>query len=657
MNYYNIIVDNKSYNTDLPYTYASDADLQIGSKVYVNFSNRKKLSTGYVVESHVNPTIKLDGIKNIVEVDEDKSLNQEIIKTAKWIKQRYGVRFIDAIKLFTVSGERPNEKIIKKIYSNDNDPIELNEEQTNAKKSICKSIEMGEQRAFLINGVTNSGKTEIYMEAISKALELNKTAIYLVPEIALTKQTKERLINRFGEENIAIIHSKLVGSERLKQWLRIKKREAKIVIGTRSAIFAPLENIGAIIIDEEHEATYKADKTPKYETIDIAFKRAKNHNAVIVMGSATPSVVSYNRSLTGIYERIEIKNRVGGGELPQISVIDMRDETKKGNFSPFSEALYKEIDNTVKGKQQVILFINRRGYYTAVQCLECGYRVNCERCGVAMTYHKNEDEMICHYCGKKEKVIKKCPRCGSKYIKMGGMGTEKVEEEIKKIFKEYSIDRIDLDIAKKQSEVDSILSRFSKGETDILIGTQIIAKGLDFKNVGLVGIISADISLNIPDYRSSERTFQLITQVAGRAGRGIGNGNVIIQTYNPDNYAIKSAMEYDYEAFYNIEINHRKTMKYPPFTDIIVVMFISDNYKVGWGYANECKDKLKPDSQSVIYEVKGISRYKMNNKYQCYFMIKCSKNYRNKCIKELSSFRSEMKECILDIDVNPYGII
>ena len=658
MNYYNIIVDNKSYNTDLPYTYASDADLQIGSKVYVKFAKRKKLVTGYVIEINVNPSIDLKLIKKIEDLDEAKSLNEEMINTAAWIRNRYGVRFIDAVNLFTINGERPKEKIVKKIYGIDgNKAIELNEEQIKAKESICKALVNGEQKAFLINGVTNSGKTEIYMEVIEKALLNEKKAIYLVPEIALTNQTRERLAKKFGEENIALIHSKLTSSNRLREWLKIKNGEAKIVIGTRSAVFAPLEDIGAIIMDEEHESTYKADKTPKYDTVDVAYKRMKNHNAVLILGSATPSVVSTYRSEIGIYEKIEIKNRVDGGKMPEISLIDMRNETKAGNFTPFSNKLYKEIKETIENKEQVILFLNRRGYSTSIQCLECGHRAVCDKCGVAMTYHKTENEMVCHYCGYHEKVYKSCPKCGSKYVKMHGMGTEKIEEEVKRLYNGYKVQRIDLDIAKKQSEVDEILNRFSKGDIDILIGTQIIAKGLDFKNVGLVGIISADMSLNIPDYRSGERTYQLITQVAGRAGRGKGKGKVIVQTYSPENYAIRSAIKYDYNEFYNIEINHRKTMKYPPFSDIIVVMFISDNQDKANKYAVSCKRYLKKDNNTIILDIKENSRYKYNNKYQCYFVIKVSKEYRNVCIKQLAEFRKTLKDCNMDIDVNPYGII
>ena len=658
MNYANIIIDNKSFKTDIPYTYASNEKLNIGSKVYVNFANRKKLLAGYVVEIDVKPNIDIKLIKEISTMEESKSLNEEIIKTALWIRNRYGVRFIDAINLFTINGKRPNEKIIKKAYDLDsNKIIKLNEEQIKAKESVCKALENLEQKAFLINGVTNSGKTEIYMEIIDKALKMGKNAIYLVPEIALTNQTKKRLSERFGEENIALIHSKLTGSVRLREWLKIKNGKARIVLGTRSAVFAPLINIGVIIMDEEHESTYKADKTPKYETVDIAYKRIKNHNGVLVMGSATPSIVSNYRANKGIYDKVNIKNRVDGSLMPEVAVVDMRNETRAGNFTPFSNNLYNEIKNTVSKKEQVILFINRRGHSTSIQCLECGHKVICEKCGVTMTYHKRENEMVCHYCGDHKMLYNKCPVCDSKYIKMHGFGTEKIEEEAQKLFDGCKIQRIDLDIAKKQSEVDNILSDFSKGNIDILIGTQIIAKGLDFKNVGLVGIVSADMSLNIPDYRSSERTYQLITQVAGRAGRGNSKGKVIVQTYTPDNYAINTAINYNYDEFYNIEINHRMTMKYPPFSDIIVVMFISEYQKKPKMYANECRKYLKTDKETFLFDIKESTRYKLNNKYQCYFMIKSSKKYRNTCIKQLSEFRKTIKDCNMDIDVNPYGII
>ncbi|NLY82707.1 MAG: primosomal protein N' [Clostridiales bacterium] len=662
MKYINVIVDIKSHNLDTPYTYSCDNDdVKIGDKVYVNFSKYKKPISGYVVEVDAIPNIDLKKIKPIESLQSDKSLNEEMIDTALWMKKRYGIRFIDGIKVFTVIGKNPKQKILKTIYEESIDgDIVLNVDQIKAKENICKSIENREQMPFLINGVTNSGKTEIYMAAIEKALSEGRNAVMLVPEIALTKQTKDRLALRFTEEKVAVLHSKLKGSEKLDEWLRLRNGNARIAIGTRSAVFAPIDNIGVIIIDEEHESTYKSDQNPKYETVDIAFKRAQHHKSVIIMGSATPSVTSTYRAKQGLYKQLDMKSRIDGSNMPEIDIVDMRDEIKRGNFTPFSRQTYKQIKDTLNKNEQVILFLNRRGFSPNIQCKECGNRITCDECGVSMVYHKSAGALVCHYCGRKVKVPNSCPECGSKYIKFSGIGTEKVEEETKRMFPDAVVERLDLDTAKKQSDVDRIISQFIKGKTNILIGTQILAKGLDFKNVGLVGIIMADLSLNIPDYRSAERTFELITQVAGRAGRGGKEGKVIIQTYTPDNYAIQTAASYDYDKFYEIEINHRKIMKYPPFSDIIVVMFMSISKTISKSNAMKCKVKVEALDGSVLYDVKATTRFTDEKKFRYYFLVKCMKGYRNQHVRELVEYRKYLTEeninCQMDIDINPYGL-
>ncbi|MBF1179526.1 MAG: primosomal protein N', partial [[Eubacterium] sulci] len=443
----------------------------------------------------------------------------------------------------------------------------------------------------------------------------------------------------------------------------IRSGEAKIVIGARMAVFAPLDNIGLIILDEEHESTYKSDMTPKYETVDIAFKRLMHYSGVLLLGSATPSVVSYQRAKEGIYKLIEMNTRYNAVELPEMSIVDMRQELRKGNRSIFSDKLYQSMEEHLESGQQVILFLNRRGYSSSISCKDCGNTLMCPDCGISLTYHKKENAAVCHYCGRHFDIPKECPECSSKFIKFIGVGTEQVEEFVKKEFKDYETERFDLDTAKNSREVSAILNRFASGKTKILVGTQLVAKGLDFRNVGLACVVSADTTLNIPDYRSAERTFQLITQVAGRAGRGLKKGEVIIQTYNPESLAITAASKYDYEGFFAEEIGFRKLMKYPPFSDLIQVQFIGENESEAEKLALECKDYLSKKeidkSENEIFGPKGshqISKEKDVFRYS--ILIKASKGSRNKYIYYISKYgeyvTSKTKLSFV-IDVNPYS--
>jgi primosomal protein N' (replication factor Y) len=353
--------------------------------------------------------------------------------------------------------------------------------------------------------------------------------------------------------------------------MRIKNGDARIVIGARSAVFAPAGDIGLIVVDEEHEGTYKSDKSPKYDAIEVAIKRARRSGAVVLLGSATPSLVSGYRVETRLYEKLTLRERYNKTPLPNVSVVDMCDELKNGNRTVFSLALYRALTETLAAGKQAILFLNRRGYSTFVSCRSCGYVMQCEDCGIALTYHKTEDEAQCHLCGARRAIPSVCPDCGGKYLRFFGAGTEKVEETARELFPAAGIERLDLDTARKKGSAAALLTRFRKGKTQILIGTQLVAKGLDFSNVGLVGIVSADVSLNIPDFRSAERSFQLMTQAAGRAGRGVETGRVIIQSYKPRHYAIRAAAENDYEGFYGTELLLRKAMDYPPFSDLVQI--------------------------------------------------------------------------------------
>ena len=630
--------------------------------VKVPFARSKALLRGYVFSEVDDPAYDVSKIKEISEKDDAVSLTEEIVSTCIWMKQRYGIKYIDAIRCFVPPGKPPKEgkekRPTKDAGIEEQNIDELTDEQRYAVEEIEKAIDLGVQKNFLIHGVTGSGKTEVYMQAIERVLKKDKTVIMLVPEIALTKQITERFIGRFGRDAVAILHSRLTKRERFDEWARIRSGEAKIAIGARMAVFSPMENIGLIIMDEEHEATYKADMNPKYETVDIAMKRAISHKAIL------PSVVSYQRAKDGIYELQELKNRYNGTELPEIQIADMRDELKRGNRAMFSEFLRREMEETLSRGEQIILFLNRRGYSSVVTCKECGETLICDNCGITLTYHKKENAGICHYCGRKY-PISKCEKCGSELMRYIGVGTEQVEEFTKSIFPDRTVARLDLDTAKNAREISNIIGDFASGKTDILIGTQLVAKGLDFRNVGLVGVVSADGSLHIPDYRSAERTFQLITQVAGRAGRGDKKGKVIVQTYSPENYAITAAARYDYEGFFNQEISFRKMMKYPPYTDLILVEFTHEKEDVALKAADDFKgyiSKLVSNKNDEVFEPRLQSHFKGQdgNSFRYYILIKSGKGNRNHYLAAISSYIEKKlaeKGASIIVDVNPYGAL
>ncbi len=423
---------------------------------------------------------------------------------------------------------------------------------------------------FLLHGVTGSGKTEVYIRVIREVLKSGRTAIVLVPEISLTPQMVDWFRRRFGGD-AAVLHSRLSAGERFDEWRRIRSGEARVVIGARSAIFAPVENPGVIIVDEEHESSYVSDKRPRYDARDIAKWRAEHHHSVMLLGSATPSISTYMKCMPGIkpwnkLSLIEMNERVKGRALPEVEIVDMREELTQGNKSIFSGTLMKEMQSCLDEGHQVILFINRRGYSTFVSCRACGHVEKCANCDVSMTYHMADETMRCHYCGDERKPPARCPECGSKFIRYFGTGTQKVEEEVRARFPGVTVSRMDVDTTGGKDSHEKILSEFRAGKSQVLVGTQMIAKGLDFPNVTLVGVVAADLSLHVPDYRSVERTFQLITQVAGRAGRADYPGRVVLQTYDPDHYGIRLSAQQDYRAFYFMEEKQRRRGLYPPFT-------------------------------------------------------------------------------------------
>ena len=453
--------------------------------------------------------------------------------------------------------------------------VEAGKTLTPAQEGALKSIEEHPQTVHLIHGVTGSGKTEIYLNVISRALAAGKTAIFLVPEISLTPQMFSQLKRRFGDK-AAILHSGLSAGERFDEWWRLRTGEAKIAIGARSAIFSPLENIGAIIIDEEHDGSYFSESAPRYSTIEVAKMRARYNGCKLILGSATPSVETYAKAVSGEYNLITLTERINGRPLPQITIADMRREVKRGNNSAFSQALREELSDVLQNGNQAIIFLNRRGYSHTVICQDCGYALKCEHCDVPLAYHSEENCLKCHYCGAKYRLPRACPECGGLHLRYGGTGTQRVVSELKAAYPSARILRMDVDTTSGKEGHYKILKKFADKEADILVGTQMIAKGHDFPSVTLVGILDADMSLHFSDYRAGERTFQLITQVSGRSGRAGEAGKVVLQTYSPENYILRYAVNYDYEGFFKNEIALRQTTHFPPFSLICRVMVTAE---------------------------------------------------------------------------------
>ena len=559
---------------------------------------------------------------------------------------------------------------IKKLIPKYNKHI-LNKEQSQVFNRILSSVnKVKKDNKFLIHGVTGSGKTEIYLQLVEEMLKQGKDSIVLVPEISLTPQTIDRFVGRFGD-NVAILHSRLSQGERFDQWRSIRKGRVKIVVGARSAVFAPVNNLGLIIIDEEHESTYKSSQNPKYNTIEVAGKRSDVESAYLVLGTATPSMETFHKSLKGDIILLSLKDRANKQIMPKINLVDMREELQNGNKSIFSLDLQEQMKNALDNNKQIILFLNRRGFSTFVSCRECGYVVKCDHCDISMTYYKNINKLRCNYCGVTENIPHTCPICNSRYIKYFGIGTEKVEELVREMFPEVNIVRMDGDTTTKKGSYDSILDDMKNKKIDILIGTQMISKGLDFENVVLVGIIAADTTLNLPDYKSPEKTFQLVTQVAGRAGRGDTEGSVVLQTYNPDHYSITHATTQDYENFYNTEIKLREEFLYPPFINLINILIYGENQQLVHKLSKE------------IYDIIGKEIYNIYQRsYRDYIigpypapLEKIKKNYRFQIILKVEDvYKDELKDliyrvCILNeknlkmddikvsIDINPNTIL
>ncbi|WIG48541.1 primosomal protein N' [Bacillus halotolerans] len=546
------------------------------------------------------------------------------------------------------------DKMFKKT-----EPLPLTDEQSAAFQPIRRTLDNNEHQVFLLHGVTGSGKTEIYLQSIEKVLAKGKEAIVLVPEISLTPQMVHRFKGRFGSQ-VAVMHSGLSTGEKYDEWRKIHRKEVRLVVGARSAIFAPFENLGMIIIDEEHESSYKQEEMPRYHAKEVAIKRAEHHRCPVVLGSATPTLESYARAQKGVYELLSLKHRVNHQVMPEVSLVDMREELRNGNRSMFSIELMEKLEETIAKGEQAVLFLNKRGYSSFVMCRDCGYVPQCPHCDISMTYHRSGQRMKCHYCGHEEPVPHTCPECGSDHIRFFGTGTQRVEEELTKVLPHARVIRMDVDTTSRKGAHEKLLSAFGEGKADILLGTQMIAKGLDFPNVTLVGVLSADTTLHIPDFRSAEKTFQLLTQVSGRAGRHEKPGNVIIQTYTPSHYSIQLTKTHDYETFYQHEMAHRREQSYPPYYYLALVTVSHEEVAKAAVTAEKIAHFLKAncgaDTKILGPSASPIARIKDRYRYQCVIKYKQETQISALLKKILEHYKREIeqKHVMISIDMNPY---
>jgi len=540
-------------------------------------------------------------------------------------------------------------------------PQHLTDEQTVALNAISASVSKQKSETFLLHGVTGSGKTEIYLRSIKDVLSTGKEAIMLVPEIALTPQMTARFKARFGSL-VAVMHSALSVGEKYDEWRKIQRGEVKVVVGARSAIFAPFQNLGIIILDEEHEATYKQEDTPRYHARDVAIKRAEYYGCPVILGSATPSLESYARASKGVYTLLTLMQRARNQQLPTVNVVDMREELKSGNRSMFSIDLANAIRKRLEAKEQIILFLNRRGFSSFVLCRDCGTTVECPNCDISLTYHRAHERLKCHYCGHDEIVPLVCPECASEHIRFFGTGTQKVQEEIASLFPEARILRMDVDTTRQKGSHERLLKQFSEGKADILLGTQMIAKGLDFPNITLVGVLAADTTLHLADFRAAEKTFQLMTQVSGRAGRHDLPGEVFIQTYSPEHYAIELAKDQHYEPFYKTEMAARRQFGYPPFYFVTLIQFSHEDLLKVADYAEKgtsfLREKLATETMIIGPTAAAISRVNNRYRYQCLIKYKQEPNLTEVLQQLIKMYRTSWIKSglTMTVDVDPVSI-
>ncbi|GAB6258822.1 primosomal protein N' [Peribacillus sp. NPDC055009] len=537
-------------------------------------------------------------------------------------------------------------------------PFTLTAEQTTALKPIQEKIHHDEHDVFLLYGVTGSGKTEVYLQAIASVIEKGKEAIMLVPEISLTPQTVKRFKERFGEQ-VAVMHSGLSVGEKYDEWRKIHRKEVKVVVGARSAVFAPFENLGLVIIDEEHESSYKQEETPRYHARDVAIERAKSYRCPVILGSATPTLESFARAKKNVYKLLTLSQRMNKSALPAVDIVDMREELRTGNRSMFSELLFTKLKDRLEKGEQTVLMLNKRGHSSFVMCRSCGLVINCPNCDISLTYHRFNDIMKCHYCGFEEGMPSACPECESEHIRFFGTGTQKVEEELAKILPEARVIRMDVDTTSKKGSHERLLNAFGEGKADILLGTQMIAKGLDFPNITLVGVLSADTMLHLPDFRSSEKTFQLLTQVSGRAGRHQLPGEVVIQTYTPEHYSIELSAFQDYDAFYEREMHLRRQSHYPPYYYVVLITVSHEDLmktvSVTEKITNYLGSRLNRDSIVLGPVASPISRINNRYRYQCLIKYKREPDLNQHLRTLLEHYQKEtaQNQLQISIDLNP----
>lgn len=587
---------------------------------------------------------------------EKKQLYKQLNTTHNTVKQLINDGLLKQEKMEVYRNPYQNKQVER------SSPLPLMDQQKQAMKPICKALDENHHRVFLLQGVTGSGKTEVYLQAIQHAMGKNKEAIVLVPEIALTPQMVERFKARFGAK-VAVMHSALSKGERYDEWRKIHRKEVQVVVGARSAVFAPFENLGLIIIDEEHETSYKQEEHPRYHARDVAIQRATYHHCPVVLGSATPALESFARAQKGIYQLLSMPQRMNEAEMPTVQLVDMRDELHAGNRTMFSRRLKQAMEERIARKEQIVLFLNRRGYSTFVMCRDCGHVNNCPHCDIALTYHRNNQRLKCHYCNYEERMPNECPECESDTIRYFGTGTQKVEEALQEMLPEANIIRMDVDTTRRKGAHERLLTKFGNKQADILLGTQMIAKGLDFANVTLVGVLAADSMLNIPDFRASEKTFQLLTQVSGRAGRHQLPGEVIVQTYTPEHYSIDLASTYDYDAFFKKEMLIRKTYQYPPYYFLTLITVSHPNQlkvmEVTKTISLLLRKHLSDQARILGPTPSPITKIKDRYRYQCMVKYKNEPNQRKVLKKILAYFENDMKkeDLFIQIDLQPYQLM
>ena len=712
--------DAKALDREFEYLIPDELELKEGERVMVPFGAR--VIQGFIVEIKDNSSFELTKLKSILRsVDGFPVIKKEMLALMKYMADKLFLKLASILRLFLPSEMRTGKvKELVERYVSLNQAVEI---PKNAKKQAViveflkqhgkvkfsevsnefgyaplsalvkkgvvsvsfeerkRSVDFdkisGEKKAltplqqravdtikenktYLLHGVTGSGKTEVYMNLIERELKNGKTALMLVPEISLTPQVLANFKARFGEE-VALIHSGLSAGERFDEWRRIFFGEAIGVVGARSAIFTPLENLGIIIIDEEHEQSYISESNPRYDTHEIAEFRRKYNNSILLLGSATPSIESYAKALDGEYTLVEMPVRVNGMEMPKIVVVDMLNELRHGNSEIFSIPLLAELGNVVERKKQAMIFINRRGFSSFQRCRECGYVAKCRDCDVSLVYHHYENKLKCHYCGKRYKALDICPSCGSRNIKQGAIGTERVVEELKRFFPDVTIFRMDNDTTSTKGAHRSILSQFRETKPAILVGTQMIAKGHDFEDVILVGIVDADQSLYQSDYRSIERTFQLITQVSGRAGRSKDQGKVILQTYSPRHYVYHYAQNYDFKGFFKKEANLRKVTNFPPYTKVLRILFshedeniVANEIKVCYNNVQKVKEKFKDDFIYLDVMKSPLNRIKTKYRYQILMRFKLA--HAEEIEKELYECVDKKAKSSVFFEINPQNL-